>query len=247
MEAYFEAKRRLFVDGLPAAVNIGDPHGSSPTSCAGSGQSSSPSALPTTPTSGRTRLTSASRACGAASTSRTFSEPRPPVGCSASSRARSPGSKTSRASPDGSSWSTRGNHSRSWSITRTRRRPSRTCWLAARGLGTGRVLCVFGCGGDRGSRQASDHGRDRRAARRRCDRHLDNPRSEEPRAIIDEIVAGAEAGSRSSRTAGRRSCAPSRRLVPAMSSSSRARATSRVSSSATEQFPLMTAKWHEKP
>ena len=65
---------------------------------------------------------------------------------------------------------------------------------AARELAAGRVICVFGCGGDRD--------REKRAAMGRIASDLadlaivtsDNPRSEDPAAIVDEIVAGAEQG-----------------------------------------------------
>jgi UDP-N-acetylmuramoyl-L-alanyl-D-glutamate--2,6-diaminopimelate ligase len=61
----------------------------------------------------------------------------------------------------------------------------------ARNLSKGRVLCVFGCGGDRD--------RDKRPVMGRIAATLadvaivtsDNPRSEEPLAIIEEVLAGA--------------------------------------------------------
>ena len=62
---------------------------------------------------------------------------------------------------------------------------------AARDLAAGRVICVFGCGGDRD--------RDKRPLMGRIAHELadvvivtsDNPRREDPLAIIDEIVRGA--------------------------------------------------------
>jgi UDP-N-acetylmuramoyl-L-alanyl-D-glutamate--2,6-diaminopimelate ligase len=61
---------------------------------------------------------------------------------------------------------------------------------AARAVTRGRVIVVFGCGGDRDRGKRPLMGE---IGARRTDRAIvtsDNPRSEEPRAIIDEIVAG---------------------------------------------------------
>jgi UDP-N-acetylmuramoyl-L-alanyl-D-glutamate--2,6-diaminopimelate ligase len=55
----------------------------------------------------------------------------------------------------------------------------------------GKLICVFGCGGDRDMQKRPLMGE---IAARLCDLAvvtLDNPRTEDPRAIIDQIIEGA--------------------------------------------------------
>ena len=66
-----------------------------------------------------------------------------------------------------------------------------TALAAARELTRGRVVCVFGCGGDRDRTKRPVMGR---IAAELADLAIvtsDNPRSEDPLGIIAEIVAGA--------------------------------------------------------
>jgi UDP-N-acetylmuramoyl-L-alanyl-D-glutamate--2,6-diaminopimelate ligase len=66
---------------------------------------------------------------------------------------------------------------------------------SARAMARGRVLCVFGAGGDRDRAKRPLMGRAAETGADRIYVTSDNPRSEPPEAIIDEIVAGlAHAG-----------------------------------------------------
>jgi len=65
---------------------------------------------------------------------------------------------------------------------------------AARGVSAGRVLSVFGAGGDRDRDKRPKMGRAAGSLSDLAVLTSDNPRSEDPAAIIDEVLAGVENG-----------------------------------------------------
>jgi len=66
-----------------------------------------------------------------------------------------------------------------------------TVLTAARGIATGQLICVFGCGGDRDRGKRPLMGRIASDLADRAILTSDNPRSEDPQAIIDDVLAGA--------------------------------------------------------
>ena len=121
-----------------------------------------------------------------------------------------------------------------WSTTRTRRTRSRTCCTRRASWPAGRVICVFGAGGDRDRAQAAADGGDRRAAGRRGDRDLRQPALGGPGGDRRRGRGGRGAPVRA-RGRPARGDRPARSSWPARATSwsSPARATSRARSSRT--------------
>ncbi len=188
MERYFDAKRRLFAQDVPAAVNVGDEYGRrlaaelphALTFGFADDAELGPSALDGVDLKLRGRF-NVENALGALAASRLLGIDE------AAARA---GLESVRAVPgrfeevdEGQPFTVLVDYAHTpdalANVLRT-----------ARGLG-GRVICVFGAGGDRDRDKRPQMGR---VASELADVAIvtsDNPRSEDPRAIVDEIVAGA--------------------------------------------------------
>jgi UDP-N-acetylmuramoyl-L-alanyl-D-glutamate--2,6-diaminopimelate ligase len=196
MEAYFEAKRRLFVDGLPpAAVNVGDPYGKqladelrglggelvtfgfADDADLGPGEIELNTGL-----RGRFNV---ENILGAVAAGRLLGIEPSEIAAGIENLEGVPGRFESV--DEGQMFTVIVDYAHTPEALENVLR-------AARRLDAGRVICVFGCGGDRDRGKRPIMGR---IAGQLADVAIvtsDNPRSEEPRAIIDEIVAGVEGG-----------------------------------------------------
>jgi UDP-N-acetylmuramoyl-L-alanyl-D-glutamate--2,6-diaminopimelate ligase len=190
MEAYFEAKRRLFlVDRPPAAINLGDEWGrrlaadrpGALTFGLAPDAEIGPDALAGVDLKLRGRF-NVENALGALAAARL-------LGIDDDAAAR--GLESVRGVPgrfesidEGQPFAVIVDYSH-------KPRALESVLRAARELTTGRLICVVGCGGDRDRAKRPVMGR---IASELADLTIvtsDNPRSEDPQAIVDEIVAGA--------------------------------------------------------
>jgi UDP-N-acetylmuramoyl-L-alanyl-D-glutamate--2,6-diaminopimelate ligase len=192
MERYFEAKRRLFLEsGPPAAINVGDPWGrrlaadrpDALTFGLADDAEIGPDALAGVELKlhGRFNL---ENALGALAASRLLGIEHDAAVRGLESLRGVPGRFESVA--EGQPFEVIVDYSHKpdalESVLRT-----------ARELTSGRVICVFGCGGDRDRGKRPLMGR---IASELADVAIltsDNPRSEDPLAIIDEVLAGVVA------------------------------------------------------
>jgi UDP-N-acetylmuramoyl-L-alanyl-D-glutamate--2,6-diaminopimelate ligase len=189
MEGYFQAKRRLFLGGAPAAVNVGDAYGRRLAA-----------ELPEALTFGLTADAAVGPAAlaGVALRLRGSFNLENALGAVAAARllgidddAIARGLKSVRGVPGRFESIEEGQPFEV--IVDYAHKPValESVLRAARELSSGRVLCVFGCGGDRDRDKRPQMGR---IASELADVVIvtnDNPRSEDPQAIIDAIVAGA--------------------------------------------------------
>jgi UDP-N-acetylmuramoyl-L-alanyl-D-glutamate--2,6-diaminopimelate ligase len=191
MERYFEAKRRLFLEGRPpAAINVGNEWGrklaadrpDALTFGFADDAEIGPAELDGIELKLRGRF-NAENALGALAASRLLGIEDDPVARGLEAVRGVPGRFESVV--EGQPFEVIVDYSHKPealdSVLRT-----------ARDLATGRVICVFGCGGDRDRGKRPLMGR---IASELADLAIvtsDNPRSEDPQAIIDEILSGVE-------------------------------------------------------
>jgi UDP-N-acetylmuramoyl-L-alanyl-D-glutamate--2,6-diaminopimelate ligase len=190
MEQYFEAKRRLFREGNPpAAVNIGDEYGrrlaaelpDALTFGFADDAQIGPEALAEVELRLRGRF-NVENALGALAAARLLAIDDEAIVRGLESVRGVPG--RFEAIDEGQSFEV---------IVDYAHKPValETLLRTVRELASGRVICVFGCGGDRDREKRPQMGR---IASELADVVIvtnDNPRSEDPQAIIDAIVAGA--------------------------------------------------------
>jgi UDP-N-acetylmuramoyl-L-alanyl-D-glutamate--2,6-diaminopimelate ligase len=190
MEDYFQAKRRLFLAGAPAAVNVGDAYGrrlaaelpDALTFGFADDAAVGPSALDGVDLKLRGRF-NAENALGAVAAARLLGIEHAAVVRGLESVRGVPGRFESIE--EGQPFEV---------IVDYAHKPValETLLRTARELAAGRVICVFGCGGDRDREKRPQMGR---IASELADVVIvtnDNPRSEDPAEIIAAIVAGAD-------------------------------------------------------
>src|SRR3954463_2056796 len=189
MEDYFEAKRRLFVQGSPpAAVNVGDEYGrrlaaelpDALTFGFAADAVVGPSTLDGIELKLRGRF-NAENALGAIAAARLLGIEEAPIVRGLGSVRGVPGRFESI--DEGQQFEV---------IVDYAHKPLalETLLRAVRELAAGRVICVFGCGGDRDREKRPQMGR---IASELADLVIvtnDNPRSEDPQAIINAILTG---------------------------------------------------------
>jgi len=188
IEDYFQAKRRLFLDGAPAAVNVGDTYGrrlaaelpDALTFGLVDDAAVGPSALEGVELKLRGRF-NVENALGAVAAARLLGIEHAAVVRGLESVRGVPGRFESIE--EGQPFEV---------IVDYAHKPValETLLRTARELAAGRVICVFGCGGDRDREKRPQMGR---IATELADVVIvtnDNPRSEDPQAIIDAVVAG---------------------------------------------------------
>jgi UDP-N-acetylmuramoyl-L-alanyl-D-glutamate--2,6-diaminopimelate ligase len=192
MEDYFEAKRRLFLEGRPpAAVNVGDEYGrrlaaelpDALTFGFADDAEIGPAALAGIELKLRGRF-NAENALGALAAARLLGIADDAIARGLESVRGVPG--RFEAVDEGQPFEV---------IVDYAHKPLalETLLRTVRELSNGRVVCVFGCGGDRDREKRPQMGR---IASELADVVIvtnDNPRSEDPQAILDAIVAGAVA------------------------------------------------------
>jgi UDP-N-acetylmuramoyl-L-alanyl-D-glutamate--2,6-diaminopimelate ligase len=189
MERYFEAKRRLFLEGEPpAAINVGDPWGrklaadrpDALTFGVADDAEVGPDLLDGVNLKLRGRF-NVENALGALTAARLLGIEDEAIARGLESVRGVPGRFESVS--EGQPFEV---------IVDYSHKPDalESVLLTARELASGRVICVFGCGGDRDRGKRPLMGR---IASELADVAIltsDNPRSEDPLAIIDEVLAG---------------------------------------------------------